>query len=54
MIAAVEPLDERHDFSPFQSGNPDFDRWSIDHRTTACGQSVRMYVALDDEGNVIG
>jgi ribosomal protein S18 acetylase RimI-like enzyme len=54
MIAAVEPLDERHDLSHFQSGSPDFDRWLIDHSTTARGQGVRTYVALDDEGNVIG
>ncbi len=54
MIAAVEPLDERHDLSQFQSGSPDFDRWLIDHSATARGQGVRTYVALDDEGDVIG
>lgn len=54
MIAAVEPLDERHDLTQFQSGSPDFDRWLIDHSATARGQGVRTYIALDDEGNAIG
>jgi GNAT superfamily N-acetyltransferase len=55
LIARIEPLGKQHDRAAFSSGQSDIDDWfrrraSQDERRDV----ARVFVALDDEGTVIG
>ena len=49
-----EPLNDRHDLGPFDSGQPDLDRWLREHaRSAEARRTARTFVWLDDAGSVI-
>jgi GNAT superfamily N-acetyltransferase len=53
-VHSCEPLDDRHDLSRFDSGQPDLDRWLRDHASSAeARRTARTFVWLDDSGSVI-
>ena len=49
-----EPLDDRHDLSRFDSGQPGLDRWLREHaRSAEARRTARTFVWLDGGGSVI-
>jgi predicted N-acetyltransferase YhbS len=53
-VYTTEPLDDRHDLSHFDSGQPDLDRWLRDHaRSAEAHRTSRTFVWLDDSGSVV-
>jgi GNAT superfamily N-acetyltransferase len=53
-VYTCEPLNDRHDLGPFDSGQPDLDRWLREHaRSAAARRTARTFVWLDDAGSVI-
>jgi GNAT superfamily N-acetyltransferase len=53
-VYTCEPLNDRHDLGPFDSGQPDLDRWLREHaRSAEARRTARTFIWLDDGGSAI-